>query len=251
MSFPSRIFEFVLGTSKAAELFSVFLGKALCCVLPVWLTFEIRADKLYLPKKIWKNALLLIPFFIVALNNFPFFPLFFGQAEWLEYDFLTVVCYLLACLGGVVLEESVFRGLVFPTIYRQLRSKKHGVFISLFLSSALFGVTHLLNLLAGASFGSVIMQIGYSFLIGGMCAISTLYSCRIYDAFILHFVFNVGGLLYERDMISGNIWTPLTIALTAVIGVLVFVYALVLLSKKKDDFYAEIEYITPDERQEL
>ena len=61
-----------------------------------------------------------------------------------------------------------------------------------------------------------------------------------------HFIFNIGGLLMDKSMIDGIIWTPLTITLTAVIGVLTSVYALVLLFKKKDDFYSQINYISPD-----
>ncbi len=207
---------------------------------------EIRVKNLFSVKGIWKNCWLFIPFFIVAINNFPIFPLAFGEVTFVDCDFLTVICYLIACLGGVVLEETVFRGLVFPVIYRRLYQKKYGTFLSLLLSSALFGVTHLLNLLAGASFGGVIMQIGYSFLIGGMCAIATLFSGKIAYAYALHFIFNIGGLLMDKSMIDGIIWTPLTITLTAVIGVLTSVYALVLLFKKKDDFYSQINYISPD-----
>lgn len=50
----------------------------------------------------------------------------------------------------------------------------------------------------------------------------------------------------DKSMIQGIIWTPLTITLTAVIGVLTSLYALVLLFKKKDDFYSKIDYISPE-----
>ena len=75
------------------------------------------------------------------------------------------------------------------------------------------------------------MQIGYSLLIGGMCSIAFLKTGNFYNAILLHFVFNIGGMLYDQNMIAGNIWTTPNILLTAILAVVVTVFALYILFK--------------------
>ena len=83
------------------------------------------------------------------------------------------------------------------------------------------------------------MQMGYSLLIGGMCAIGYLVTGNFYNAVLLHFIFNIGGLLYDYNMITGNIWTTGNIILTAVLAVIVISYALPLLFKSKGEHLNE------------
>ena len=244
-SFPSGIFNFIPGAEKDVELISIFISRAICIGTPVWLMFEIKIEKLFLLKLKITDVLLIIPFFVVVLNNIPFFPFASGELNFAsDVTAKTIIFYILACFCGVALEEIVFRGLVFSTLLRKYKDKKYCVFFAVLISSALFGATHIVNLLGGASIGSVVMQIGYSFLIGGMCAVALYLTGCINYPIVLHFIFNLGGLLSGYGMISGTIWTTPTIALTAIIAVIVSVYTIILLfkGKKRDLIFEKIDY---------
>ena len=244
-SFPSGIFHFIPGAEKDVELISVFISRAICVCIPVWLMFEIKIEKLFLLKSKIVDVLLIIPFLVVALNNIPFFSFAAGELSFAsDVTAKTIIFYILACFCGVALEEIVFRGLVFSTLLRKYKDKKYCVFFAVLISSALFGATHIVNLLGGASIGSVVMQIGYSFLIGGMCSVALYLTGCINYSIVLHFIFNLGGLLSGYGMISGTIWTTPTIVLTAIIAVIVSIYTIIILfkGKKRDLIFEKIDY---------
>lgn len=244
-SFPNDAFCFIFGHNKVGELFSAFCAKAICCIVPIWLMFELKTENLFKRAGKIKIFVYILPFFAVAANNFPFSPLVGGEAViQSDVNAAVIIGYVCACFGGVFLEESIFRGLILPTLYRKYSSKKHGVFLAALISSLLFGVTHLVNLLAGASVGAVIMQIGYSFLIGGMCACAMILSGNILYPVALHFIFNSGGLLFTYDIISGSIWNILTISVTAVLGCAVFAYALWAMSKLPDELKTKMQCVS-------
>ena len=237
VGFPESIFTFFLGESLQAQAISRFLARAICCILPIWLLFEIKAQNIFRVKGFFNKFVLIIPFILVAVNNFPILPLSTKEVHFVfeNCNFSTWFTYLLAVFGGVVLEEIAFRGIIFTVLYRKLKSSKKGIFLTVLYSSLIFGGAHLFNLLAGAGIGSVVMQMGYSLLIGGMCAIGYLVTGNFYNAVLLHFIFNIGGLLYDYNMIIGNIWTTGNIILTAVLAVIVIAYALPLLFKSKGE----------------
>ena len=110
---------------------------------------------------------------------------------------------------------------------------KRGAFLSIILSSAIFGGAHLVNLFAGADVGATILQVGYSFLIGSMFALAAVKSGNFYHAVALHAIFDFGGLLESKGLIEGVIWTTENMILTAAVGLIVCVYAIVLFIKNK------------------
>ncbi|MDY4186563.1 MAG: type II CAAX endopeptidase family protein [Candidatus Borkfalkiaceae bacterium] len=246
-SFPPSIFYNIFGESRAAVCFSNFLARAICSIIPVWLIFEIKLKQIFNGKLFLKNILPILPFYIVALNNFPFLPLIKGNVEFIigeapEFA-LTVFCYVLMCLGISFLEESVFRGIILNVIFRKFCKNKNGTelkrgaFLSIILSSAIFGGAHLVNLFAGAGVGATILQVGYSFLIGSMCALAAVKSGNFYHAVALHAIFDFGGLLESKGLIEGVIWTTKNMILTAAVGLIVCVYAIVLFIKNKNNGY--------------
>ena len=94
--------------------------------------FEIKIEKIFLPKSKIADALLIIPFFVVALNNIPFFSFASGELSFAnDITAKTIIFYILACFCGVALEEIVFRGLVFSTLLRKYKDKKYCVFFEI------------------------------------------------------------------------------------------------------------------------
>ena len=185
--------------------------------------FLIRYVKIIVPMIKLKPHILHVPCFLVAINKLPFIALLRGTAA-VTAPFAKVILFALTCIAVATCEELAFRGLIFLGICQSRRSKK-GIFLSVLLSSAIFGLFHLFNLIDGAGIGSVIMQVGYSFLIGGMCA-TVLLACRsILPCIALHAIFNFcGGLIPNLGTGFETVWDPLTIVLTAVVAVVCAVF---------------------------
>ncbi len=192
--------------------------------------------------------------FVIALNNFPIIGLIRGSV-YVDSTAEKAILYVLACLAIGFFEEVSFRGVIFPLLLSRLlpalrkRAETKGaparvpaetvaVILSIVLTSAVFGLVHVLNLFAGGDPLGVILQVGYSFLIGGMCAIVLLKTRCIWFPVLVHAVYDVGGMLIEY-LGGGRLWDTPTVILTVVVSVAVAVYFLVLLFRTKKE---EIEW---------
>lgn len=236
----------------AAELFEMavsrFLGGGIFLALAVFLGFRILALR--------RNALiglfLSLPALVIAINNFPILGLVGGTVQ-IVADAPRILLFTAAVVGIGLFEEIAFRGVVFPVllerILRKLKEKEKenpriptetkAVLLSIVLTSLVFGLVHVLNLFAGGSPGAVVLQIGYSFLIGGMCAIVLLKTRCIFIPVLIHAVYDFGGLMF-RYLCVGKLWDTPTVILTAVLGVLAGVYFLVLLLRVKPEEVAAL-----------
>jgi membrane protease YdiL (CAAX protease family) len=179
-------------------------------------------------KKKLKSFLLLIPCWLVAVNNFPFISVINGEAS-LNSDtpIYYILLFALQCFLVGFFEEVAFRGCVFMLALQEKNKTRKDIFWAIILSSAIFAVVHLANLLSGASPLPVIQQVGYSFLIGAMCALSLIVTKNIWTSIFMHTVFNFAGGLIPM-LGSGKIWNVPTIIITAVLAVLVIVYSVIL-----------------------
>ena len=197
-----------------------------------------------------KGIVVAIVSLIVCVNNFPIIGVITGNVKIIA-NLGQILSFILYCLSIGVFEEIVFRGIVFPLCYIKLKDKKHGLFFSVALSSALFGLIHLVNLFGGMGIGACILQVGYSFLIGAMCAISLIYTKNIFIAILLHAVYDVGGTLLratgESAIAFGVQWDVATIIITAVLGVICAIYLLIKLLRADDSWlkkaYLESEQV--------
>ena len=192
-----------------------------------------------------KALLLSLPALVIAVNNFPIIGLATGLVRVVKWELFPWL--LLSCIATGLFEEAAFRGVIFPLLLRSTVrfSARHkprrvspealAIFLAIFGASAVFALTHALNLLVGASPLSVILQIGYSFLIGGMCALVLLLTGNILIPTLIHALFNLGGYLIPT-LGTGDLWDTPTVVLTVVVSLVVLVYFLVLLFKmSKED----------------
>ena len=191
--------------------------------------------KVYLSKSILlfkttiKAFLIFLPCMAVAVNNFPFIPFLHGDA-YISSKPMEVIIYALTCLAVGFFEEMAFRGCIFTVVLERTKKNAWGVFVAIFISSAIFGIVHLVNIIAGGSVGAVILQVCYSFLIGGMCSVILVRTSNIWYCVLLHAVYNFsGGVVPECG--GGAIWTAPEIALTAVVAVIITVYVIFILTK--------------------
>jgi hypothetical protein len=94
-------------------------------------------------------------------------------------------------------------------------------------------------LLSGAGAGGVFLQVGYSFLIGGMCAIVLLYTRCIWLCIALHAIYDFCGFMIPT-LGEGIIWDTATVAITSILGVFALVFMVLWLKK-----------ITPEQVEEI
>ena len=195
------------------------LGGGVFVTIIVYLGYKILDP---FKKPFWRSILFALPAFAVVINNLPFYPLISGLAE-VRAPLWRVALLALECLAVGFFEETCFRGVVLNEFLRKRRGSVLGRFHAIVYSSAVFGAVHLINVLLGSSPVAVIMQIGYSFLIGAMCAVVFMKSANIWLCVILHATFNFCGALVPNCG-EGTIWEPFTITLTVLIAVATTAY---------------------------
>ncbi len=183
-------------------------------------------------KPFLKSLLFCIPAFLVVINNMPILALVWGNATLVHTEWYFFLWFGLECLAIGLFEEAAFRGVALLMLAEKRRSTTKGLFISILLSSAVFGVIHLANLLTGADPGAVILQIGYSFLIGAMCSVVLFKTANLWLCVLLHAVYDFGGHLVST-LGEGKLWDTPTVVLTAVLAVLTTVYMVVAFVRMK------------------
>ena len=109
---------------------------------------------------------------------------------------------------------------------------------------AVFALVHLVNLFAGASPAAVLMQIGYSFLIGGLCAAVLVASGSVWMWTAVHAVYNFCGTILSRFG-EGVRWDNLTVGLTVGIGLAAGIFIFCYLLRAD----GELEKILPHDGQ--
>ena len=243
--FHDKIFSGIEYGDLYYAIITRFIAGTACMLFMCVFSFS----KMLSPKTTLKKLLLFLPCMAVAINNFPFITFITGEA-YINSEALHVVLYALLCLCVGYFEEMAFRGCIFSVILQRRGKRLIDVFISIVLSSVVFGAIHVLNLFAGASPLSVILQIGYSFLIGGMCSIILIKTSNIWYCVVIHAVYNfAGGVVVECG--GGVIWPMSTIILTVVVALAVTAYTLYLLfgitPQEIDDLLSKSNKITEEQ----
>ncbi len=179
--------------------------------------------------------LVFIAVMLIALNNFPFISVLSNSAEVVKGGFRFQ--YVLAMLTVAFAEELVFRGfiLVFMAKYVSEKTIKRRTFLVILINSAVFAITHLINIFSGVSIGGTLLQVGYAFLIGVTLSLLAIKSKSVILPFIAHFVYNVGGNLVGYGLLYGRQWSVGQIIITVIVAVAVAVYIVWELFKLKDE----------------
>ncbi len=198
------------------------IGAAVCIIMMAYCSFT----HLFSSFGKLKDVLLIIPCCLIAINNFPFVPVISGAAT-LDTKWYLIVLLALQCLLVGLFEETAFRGCVFMLILERKHSTRKEIFYSIILSSLVFGGIHIVNLFVGAGIVPVVLQLGYSFLIGAMCSVVLLITKKLWLPILIHSVFNFAGALVPT-LGKGEIWDTATVILTVVVSVLVAAYTIAL-----------------------
>ena len=176
-----------------------------------------------LQEPFWASLAFSIPPILVVVNNAPFLSLYLGDAYLIHSAPVYLVWFGLECLAIGLFEELAFRGVIFLMFAERRHATRKGLFWSLVLTSAVFGAVHLVNVLMGAGVGGVILQIGYSFLIGAMCSVVLLKTRNVWLCVLLHAVYDFCGNLLPT-LGGGTWWDTPTVVFTAVLAVATTAY---------------------------
>ena len=174
-------------------------------------------------KPFWKSLLFTLPPFLVVVNNMPILSMIWGDAYLVHRAPVYMIWFIAECLAIGLFEELAFRGVIFLMLAEKRHATRKGLFWSLILTSAVFGAVHLVNVLMGVGIGPVILQIGYSFLIGAMCSVVLLKTRNIWLCVLLHAIYDFSGTLMPT-LGDGTWWDTPTVIFTAVLAVLTAAY---------------------------
>ena len=176
-----------------------------------------------LQKPFWLSLLFALPPLLVVINNMPILSLIRGDAYIVRGEPAFWFWFSLECLAIGLFEELAFRGVIFLLIAERRHTTRRGLFWSLILTSAVFGGVHLINVAMGAGIGAVILQIGYSFLIGAMCSVVLLKTRNIWLCVLLHAIYDFCGTLMPT-LGAGTWWDTPTVIFTAILAVATTAY---------------------------
>ncbi len=176
-----------------------------------------------------RSVLRVLPFTLVVLANFPFTALILGNAKVLHPEYIPLL--LIYCAGVGVLEEVIFRALLLPMLADLLKNSKSPQLFAILLSSAAFGLWHLTNLFGGAGIGETLVQVVYTFWLGGMFAIITYMTGNVWLAALFHALFDFGGLIVA-ELGTGEFQDVYFWVFTAVSALICAVYGVLFLIKK-------------------
>ena len=198
-------------------LTSVIYHLALCAML-FWFIFYLSPLPLFSFRNLTiKKLLWCLPCLLVALVNFPYSGLIKGTVQFARADLLWL--YIIYVILIAVLEEVVFRGIFIFWLKDVFRNSKIRNFLVVLISSAVFALFHLFNLIGGMSVSDVLLQVLYTFLIGAMLAVVVLKTKNVLIPIVIHALFDFGGLL-TAGIAIGNPWDVVFWILTISCGIL-------------------------------
>lgn len=219
------------------ELLKVFIEHTVTGLLLLWLLNHLGLLKKarFTSRKEWKSVWLVWPLLIMTLLNLD--SLFSGMEVIDTSRPGMIVLFVGVNLAVGFLEELMARGLVLVVMLEKWGHTKGGIYKSVLVSSALFGIGHVFNILSGHLPPlSGLTQILYSFFFGVIFAACFLRNNSIYPVIITHAMIDFAGGLRHISVngadsvpLANNNWNAIFNALIFTGWLLV--YGLVILRK--------------------
>lgn len=202
----------VFATEKRNFFFAKILSLGFGGTAAVLILKKIGSGLFQKPTKL----LFLLPALIIAVDNFQFASYFAGKMQITDTkatDFLLFAGY---CFATGLLEETVFRGVLFTILAERFEKNKMGLTKTVFITSIAFGAAHLLNTFQSGA--SALLQAGYSTLTGLLFAYTLIKTKNLFCCAFAHGLYNFCGLLTSAEQgLGGGAVFDIPTALTMVI----------------------------------
>ena len=146
----------------------------------------------------------------------------------------SVIGILFSEMGTGVLEELVFRGFFFNAFVDRLGDTKRGVFASMILSSSVFGLCHLLNLISHPELlVATLAQILYAILMGSLFCVIYYRSRNLWPCIILHGIMDFTAKFWDCFTTAPKTdFTVLLAILSVALCLILFISAVVQLNNE-------------------
>ena len=215
------LFEIIHIKMVEDTLTNLLLGRVLyylfIVALMLWLSYILNNSSfLYIKNIKPKQLLWCLPCLLVALVNFPYTALISNSLTITRFDLMGLYIGYVVLIA--ILEEFVFRGVLLFLLLDVFRRQRLKYFLSALISSLIFSLFHLTNVFAGMDIASVLLQMVYTFLIGGMLSVTALKLKNVWPCIVIHAVFDFGGLI--TNIAIGDPWDLTFWILTITCGIL-------------------------------
>jgi len=166
--------------------------------------------------------------------------------------FALIVTVLHPFLGTGVFEEVLVRGLILKILLLTMGDTKRGIIKACLISSAIFGVVHIVNVIVVGEFLPVIAQVIYATFIGVFYAALFLRTKTLWIPILLHGLTNVSTQIFNvllspdvlQDLMQNQTDQSVIDAFMPVVFSIPFlIVGLILLRKVKAE---DVEYIMPE-----
>jgi len=166
--------------------------------------------------------------------------------------FSLIVIVLHPFLGTGIFEEVLVRGLIFKILLLTMGHTKRGIIKACFISSAVFGVVHIVNVIVDGEFLPVVAQVIYATFIGVFYAALFLRTKTLWVPILLHGLSNVSSQIFYvilspyvlQDLMQNQTDPSIIDAFIPVVFSIPFlIVGLVLLRKVNTE---DVEYIMPE-----
>ena len=190
--FATRLINYFCGakiyfTENFDQTLIFSMVSILCCFLYVYLIHLVHIYKIKSLKEMVKNTYIIFLMFLILIIKRIIY------LVGLHVSFkngLEILPGLIKLFKTAFVEETLYRGIFCRFIALKYGKNEKGIFLTIFLSSAIFGLSHTLNLLSGIPLNAVINQIIISFAIGCFLAGTYLKSGNIWEPILFHFLNN-------------------------------------------------------------
>ena len=134
-----------------------------------------------------KNLLISLPLLIGGLSNI-LYGLFFKENIVINFQISTFITELLVLIISVIIEEFLFRIILIDYLQNIIKAKYKNILVIL-ISSFAFSLMHAINFFGNSPI-NVLIQMGYTFILGIVLSILTISIDGLILPIIGHFIFN-------------------------------------------------------------
>ncbi len=175
---------------------------------------------------------IIFPALLIAVNNFPISAFLRGRTA-LNGDGYQVLLFLTNSLIVGLFEEMLFRGIIVIFLVQVIKESKFKTLYLIIFSAIIFSLFHLVNLFDGAGVYDVLLQVGYSFLLGILWALIYLKTNNLWIVMILHGLYNFfGEVMFYLGSVNDR-WDLLTVVLTVSLAVITIFHSIFILVNEK------------------